>query len=514
MADYQPLISRAVAGLDKNTGENRRALYERARKALVDQLRGVDPPLSETDITRERLALEEAIRRVETEAVRQSRPAPPPVRARPAPPAPPAAPPQPSAPPPAAPEQPPANGETEASGGGRRRFEHRWIEKKPPPAPPTPPAEREGAPGFKDVVADADGLGGAVARTARSARETYSAMPPPSDSEPVEPRTEEPEPARELPRPAEPPARPPAPERAAVSPAGAGAAEPPESESLEPPVMEGERYAEPPPQGGRVSPLARRTIGRIVKLAAAVLVLALVAGGIYWQRAPLTAMVNTLVAMVHPTPQPVQRETAQPSTKIPDRITQQPGPAPQQQQEAPVAQRVVLYEEDPGDPAGKRFVGTVLWRTETFSPGPGQPPDRGVRADINIPDRNMQVTWSLRRNTDKDLPASHTISIQFVLPPDFPHGEISEIRGVLMKQSEQTRGTSLAGLAVKVTKDFFLIGLTANEQDVARNIDLLKNRTWFDVALVYKDGRRAILAVEKGNPGDRAFQDAFSAWGQ
>ncbi len=69
MADYYPLIARAVGGLDDNTGENRRALYERARTALVNQLRGVDPPLDEDEITRERLALEEAIRRVETEAV-------------------------------------------------------------------------------------------------------------------------------------------------------------------------------------------------------------------------------------------------------------------------------------------------------------------------------------------------------------------------------------------------------------------------------------------------------------
>ena len=41
MADYHPLILRAVEGLEKNTGENRRALYERARIALVAQLRGV-----------------------------------------------------------------------------------------------------------------------------------------------------------------------------------------------------------------------------------------------------------------------------------------------------------------------------------------------------------------------------------------------------------------------------------------------------------------------------------------
>src|SRR5674476_1371233 len=73
MADYHPLISRAVAGLDKNTGENRRALYERARAALVNQLRGVEPALDESDITRERLALEEAIRKVEAEAAKRWR---------------------------------------------------------------------------------------------------------------------------------------------------------------------------------------------------------------------------------------------------------------------------------------------------------------------------------------------------------------------------------------------------------------------------------------------------------
>src|ERR1700754_473466 len=69
MADYYPLIARAVAGLEKNTGDARRALYERARTALVAQLRGVTPPLTESDITRERLALEEAVRRAEADQV-------------------------------------------------------------------------------------------------------------------------------------------------------------------------------------------------------------------------------------------------------------------------------------------------------------------------------------------------------------------------------------------------------------------------------------------------------------
>ena len=72
MTDYHPLIARAVDGLAKNTGDARRALYERARSALVAQLRGVEPALSESDITKERLALEEAIRKVEAEAARKA----------------------------------------------------------------------------------------------------------------------------------------------------------------------------------------------------------------------------------------------------------------------------------------------------------------------------------------------------------------------------------------------------------------------------------------------------------
>jgi hypothetical protein len=68
MADYYPLISKAVAGLDPDApGESRRAIYERARAAL----RTINTPLTEAEITRERLALEEAVRRVEGEAAQR-----------------------------------------------------------------------------------------------------------------------------------------------------------------------------------------------------------------------------------------------------------------------------------------------------------------------------------------------------------------------------------------------------------------------------------------------------------
>lgn len=67
MADFHPILARAIAGLTDKSPEARRAVYDRARTALLAQLRSLDPPLSEADITRERLSLDEAVSRIEAE---------------------------------------------------------------------------------------------------------------------------------------------------------------------------------------------------------------------------------------------------------------------------------------------------------------------------------------------------------------------------------------------------------------------------------------------------------------
>jgi hypothetical protein len=176
-------------------------------------------------------------------------------------------------------------------------------------------------------------------------------------------------------------------------------------------------------------------------------------------------------------------------------------------------QHAVLYEEDPSDPIGKQTAGSVVWRTEEIPSPAGEPPELTVRADIELPERRIGVTWMLRRATD-DLSshASHTIEIIFKLPPDFPAGGVSSVPGVLMKQSERARGVPLAAVAVKVTEGFFMVGLSAAPADKARNIDLLKQRPWLDIPIVYADKHRAILTLEKGAPGERAIAQAFADW--
>jgi hypothetical protein len=521
MADYYPLIAKAIAGLEKNTGEARRALYERARTALVGQLRSMNPPLTESEITRERLGLEEAIRKLEAEAAR-TRPEPeapkPKVEAPKAegPKEPPkdARPPERKPAPPAKSADAAKPGEAERPAGRNKMFGDR------------PPLTDEGLKGFRDVVAEAESLGEATAQAAKSAREAYAAVPPPShEFDRLEPRIE-PEglrapvhPNRDAPERPRPPqqARPPE-ERAPR------ASEPPPpprlEERVEPRPMRGGGQR-PPLTADELSDAPRRSrVGLIAALLTVLIILGLGATA-FWKRDTIAGLFNA----VRGKPQVAQKQTEPPKQKIPDRVGQPDQQATQGQPKtdtqtqpqaggAAVAQRVVLYEEDPSDPQGKRYIGSAIWRTEQVAPSPGAPPDLAVRADLEVPERRMTMTFTLRRNADQTLPASHTIELTFNLPADFPFGGIANVPGILMKQAEQTRGAALAGLAVKVTSGFFLVGLSAVETEMQRNMQLLKERSWFDIPIVYNNGRRAILAIEKGNPGERAFEDAFKAWGQ
>lgn len=547
MTDYQPLIARAIEGLGKSTGEARRSLYERARSALVTQLRNVDPPLSESEITRERLGLEEAIRRVEADAARKSRmdartearaeprfePRPLKPISRPAPAAPPEPARPPASPPPVAelprtPRAEPQDDEPE-----RQDFNEPEPAPEPPPrAAPTTARDRllgarapsslskEGLKGFRNVVSETNGLGTASARaaqTARDTRDTYEPQPrrlPRAEDFDQSSSYDQTEPELNL------------------DDFGGHDTHQPESLEQSFELDDGQSY---PPQSRVRAPRppgpddeyehapTRRfgpgAIAGFIKLAVAACIVGIVIALIYWQIPHLKQLVAQWTA--RSPAQQTQTQTPPSTPKFDGRVPQDQNPgqtagnAPAANQAAPaVAQHAILYEADPANPQGQgtRYFGSVIWRTETVSPGPGLAPELVVRATIEIPDRRMTVTWTLRRNTDKNLPASHTIEIVFNLPADFPGGGVANVPGVMMKQAEQARGTPLAGMAVKVTNGFFLIGLSADDSNKARNLQLLKDQEWFDIPIVYGNDNRAILAVEKGQPGDRAFADAFAAW--
>jgi hypothetical protein len=116
------------------------------------------------------------------------------------------------------------------------------------------------------------------------------------------------------------------------------------------------------------------------------------------------------------------------------------------------------------------------------------------------------------RNIDHTSAASHTVEMRFNLPADFVGDGIASVPGILVKQFEEAPGIPLAKLAVEATNGVFVVELSDSDADVQRNIQLLKENQWFDIPIVYINGSRAILAIEKGPAGDRAFAEAFAAW--
>jgi hypothetical protein len=74
MADYRSIIAKAVSTLDPNTEEARRRLYERARSAVMAEMRKAERALDPSDIMAAQMSLELAIGEVEAYAQREQRP--------------------------------------------------------------------------------------------------------------------------------------------------------------------------------------------------------------------------------------------------------------------------------------------------------------------------------------------------------------------------------------------------------------------------------------------------------
>jgi class 3 adenylate cyclase len=473
--NYDRLLARAVNGVDMSTAQARHAVYERARNALVAQLRFNQPALSKADVTKERLALEEAIRKVEAEAARNSRTE---IAAEPRSATTPAGAPDGGAQVTSGPPQPNrANAPLPWAGG---------VAEEPP--------KKSAAQGFRDVHA----LGAGTAKAAKSVGQTRDAY---DEEAPQYPNGE------------------PAASSASLysgdlnsidydtrqegdlEPAFAPAEEQP---IAIPPVRRRPRRLASA-DGPTLRPLS---YGGLATLLGVLIILAAVVTSIFWQWSPITEFYQ----FFSHTGTKQQSQVSNEYRVLPKQGTgrAQGVSVPYAQVAPAIAQHVVLHEEDRNDQQHRQYRGTAIWRTELVSAGVA--PQLAIIADAEIPERRMTVAWSLRRNIDKSLPASHTIEIKFNLPADFPGGGIANVSGILMAQAEQTRGSPLAGLAVKMTDVLFVIGLSAADPDIQRNEQLLKGRSWLYIPIVYTNGGRAILALEKGPSGDRAFAEAFTAW--
>jgi hypothetical protein len=461
MAEYYPLLAKAVASLPNSTLETRRAIYERARKALLAQLRAVQPPVPDDDIDKENQALDLAIARLESEfdaaknAITESAPAAPaePVAQPPAPPVG-----SPSALPPRA-EQPAAE-----------------LQSVPPAQSPSPIAR----PRMTPSPASPAGPTSKSVQTPESAGANTGIKDRPSaPSNDVSPQQEE--------------------------------------ISSRPPIKmrpEQQRPIAPQVQGLKQGPK-----GLWIVLS----VIGLIVAGVAFAAWKLRDRPEDLAKIKFI---PAQQQT-EASGKIAERAGEQAaskntGSAattaaatqspPDSATNVPVTYRAALLVQAPEEKTKvKTYFGTVIWRLDNVSNGPGEPVGTAIHANIDIPEDKFQASMTLRKNLDASLSASHTMTIVFTVQPSTPTGPIKQIGVPQMRKEDSATGESLLGLPVPIMENSFLIGLAKGTPE-ATNIELLKTRQWIDVPMLLSDGRIAKLTFEKGVAGLRAMEDAVASW--
>jgi hypothetical protein len=211
---------------------------------------------------------------------------------------------------------------------------------------------------------------------------------------------------------------------------------------------------------------------------------------------------------VAPTTPPATDNTATP----PAASEQTPPAAPEAPAAVPVGQKAIFYEERTSVAQGSAEPGNIVWSLVQESPGGDAPPEPAIRGEATIPGKDVQLRLTIRRNADQTLPASHIVEMIFLTPDGFEGGGIENVLRIALKTAEQDAGSPLIGIPAKIADGYFLVALNDTAADENANMTLLRNQEWIDVPVIYKSGRRALLTMEKGIPGDKVFDEALKAW--
>jgi hypothetical protein len=181
-------------------------------------------------------------------------------------------------------------------------------------------------------------------------------------------------------------------------------------------------------------------------------------------------------------------------------------------QTAPVgSEKMFLYEERLGQTSPTAIEGSVTWTLQQEK-GPDGRPEPSVQGSISVPERGLTAMITFKRNSDPSLPASHLVELVFSVPPNFEGGSIDSVQRIAMKATEQDRGDPLIAVPAKITDDFHMVALNDFPDARKTNLDLLRNRDWIDIPVTYRNGRRALLTMEKGQTGTDDFNKAITAW--
>lgn len=519
MADYYPLLSRAIAGLAGQPASARHGIYERARIALERQLRGFEPALEEEAVQTELAALEATIARIEAEQA--------PAAVKPEDVGPDVIEPVTIAPEPAIVETAPPAEETpleergaaapvvkeenkpEASSTAEKTEAEAAETAAEAPVEPTPdvaPAAQEPELTPETLVETAPSRPPLMAT-----RPTVNDLPPKEEMGlPLMPPPRLPD----LPEEPDLPRKPdPEPDESAFAPL------PPETEPLlQPglrPRMPSRRNEDKTPGGKPLAIFASIAVIAMMVMGA----VALARRGTPERSAapPAIAAPDTTTdasktegrlssvdnatkpAETRETPPPAKPEEAKPAQTTPAETKPATPVAP-----VMATNRAFMVLEVQGS-SPNQFEGKTTW---SFAPDPSLKGQRSLRAAITFPQAQMSIDFSIARNTDAAISASHTVMVVFETLVE----KVKEMSAVEWRERENQAGTLLAGIVVPIQENVFMIGLDKGEAALARNMDLMRSQKWMVFEFRLVNGRRGAILIEKGAGGEQAISDALASW--
>lgn len=183
----------------------------------------------------------------------------------------------------------------------------------------------------------------------------------------------------------------------------------------------------------------------------------------------------------------------------------------QAQQAVAVGQQALLYEERGGTESGSVERGNVVWSEIQESPSEGEPAAPAIRASVTMPDSKVELKMTVRKNTDQSIPASHLIEMVFTVPDNFAGGVVDNVQRITFKDTEQAAGNPLIAVPSKIADNFFIIWLNDAKTAQDTNLSLMRRLQWIDIPISYRNGRRALISLEKGVPGEKVFNDVLGA---
>ena len=177
----------------------------------------------------------------------------------------------------------------------------------------------------------------------------------------------------------------------------------------------------------------------------------------------------------------------------------------------PDAQQAMVIDSDPSDQDDSRALGKAVWRVRSEQTDAQVAATSVLQLDIEIPARHLIMSMSMRPEAAGGA-MSHLVEIRFLREDRTPDADIANIGSLYMATAEQTRGTALTGRVMRVAPGVFLFGLGGLDSERERNMSNLKDQPWIDIPLTYRNGARGLLAVEKGDAGNRVINEVLAAW--